>query len=85
MDVDEVPFRVRGRHNEVLGEGIWVVGKRCMHCGASIGERLCLALAKPYYGLLHSDCVPHFNYNRTWSHPRPIMAYANEIAFPMLE
>lgn len=47
----------------------------CIHCNESFNGA-CVALGEPYHGLIHSDCLPYFDFIKNkWPHPEPAVVY----------
>jgi len=45
----------------------------CMHCHEQI-HGPCKAIGRPYFGVIHSRCIPFFHWNG-YCHPFPIAVY----------
>ncbi len=76
MEYKNSPHIIFGPQYEKLGEGVWVVGSRCLRCQSPIGEEITLALGPPYHGLLHERCAPYFHYSRQYPHQKPLESYS---------
>lgn len=67
---------ILNKHNLPYCKMIKVVCTECVHCRKQFekGSFIC-ALGEPYHCLLHTTCLPFFNYNSGYPHPLPTAAY----------
>lgn len=47
----------------------------CIHCKGPFTTEQAYGLGAPYYGLLHVDCAPLFNYSGRYPHKSPLQFY----------
>lgn len=69
---------VRGTRGEVLCDVVDVFSLQCVHCQQTIYPNAhfpVYALAAPYFGLCHHNCLQYFSFNGEWPHPAPLRAY----------
>lgn len=63
---------VPGRHVNTIN----VMRAVCVVCDRELGsEGAAVAVGFPYCALVHQLCLPFFDFDNLWPHPKPAVAY----------
>jgi hypothetical protein len=56
-----------------------IVTGNCAACKKEItNESRCFALGFPFHCLVHSSCLPFFNFKGGWPHEKPMQLYESQ-------